>query len=477
MSHRDPHSAPSSERFSDVWQASGWMVAPLVGTGVLLAGLFIYTDVLDGIGPERQAKAHPATVAPADAVLPPLRDEDSAEAFARRLEAEQLQRTQMEVQQVRDARPPLVVADEPIPCGDPAECPEVDACQITAQIVGPAGDPTVGHLSLARVDHLGKIATWNAVTNADGAHRFSDLPQGEYHLTVDVDGAALQAGPPYVCKGDGARAFFHLKVTTDAVPFEGRLVGHGGKVPVGASVLIEQPGAAVSQMLGVAHLPVADDGTFTTRLAPGRYRLVAKAPHHQATFRDFTVSNDDKRARMRLKLEWKPTARGTVYAADGSPKPGVHVFLGPIYSPKVGYKSVVTDHEGKFEIPLIVGQSHTIAAYDPSHGLGSLRVKAVKRTGGHKDLKLTLKKGRTVGGMVMTPTGAPHVLGDVRYRIKELGIEGVVRTDTDGRFTIENAPRYPVEMWPEGGALGAWGGAAATVNRPNVLLRYQKPAY
>lgn len=453
------------------------MVAPLVGSGVLLAGLFVCTDVLRDDATAAEEHAPVASDSKADAVLPPLRDEDSAEAFARRLEAEQLRLAQAEVDQARASRPPLVVADEPIPCGDPAECPEVDACQITAQVVGQNGDPTVGHLSLARVDHLGRIATWNAVTNADGAHRFSDLPQGEYHLTVDVDGAALQAGPPYVCKGDGARAFFHLKVTTDAVPFQGRLTGHGGKVPAGASVLIEQPGAAVSQMLGVAHLPVADDGTFTTRLAPGRYRLVAKAPHHQATFRDFTVSADDKHAKMRLKLEWKPTARGTVYGTDGAPKAGVHVFLGPIYSPKVGYTSVVTNHDGSFEIPLIVGQSHTIAAYDPAAGLGSLRVKAVTRTGGYEDLKIVLKEGRKVGGMVMTPTGAPHALGDVRYRIKELGIEGVVRTDTEGRFHIDNAPRYPVEMWPEGGALGAWGGAAATVSRPNVLLRYQKPAY
>jgi hypothetical protein len=348
-------------------------------------------------------------------------------------------------------------------------------CQVSVQATLDGRPADAARLSLHRVGQSSTVSTWSAVPRADGVHRFAGLPTGTYHLVAEAEGRAPVAAQTWTCGAEGERAFFALTLDEVGAPFEGKVTGRGGVVADGTELMIEQPDGFRAAHPGVVHLSVDGDGSFATRLAPGRYTLLALAPHHTPIRQELTI--DDNGGKTRLRLAWRPEARGVVYDEAGAPVAGATVYLGPHFDPKVPPSMATTEEDGSFVLAVLPGQNITLTA-KTNAGVGHVSLPEVSKVEGHTGVSIQLDAGRTVTGWLEHRDGKPVPFGEVTYRIKELGMVGVVKAKDDGTFALAGVPASAdVELWPKNGAIGAWGGAVASPGRDRVLLTYVPPAY
>jgi hypothetical protein len=91
---------------------------------------------------------------------------------------------------------------------------------------------------------------------------------------------------------------------------------------------------------------------------------------------------------------------------------------------------------------------------------------------------LVAHAGRTVEGVVTKLDGSAHAFGEIRFRVRDLGITGVEKADQNGHFTVAGLPLdHDVELWAEGNATGAWGARVVGADENTVALTYIAPAY
>ncbi len=358
----------------------------------------------------------------------------------------------------------------------PAAAPDTgEGCQVSVQATLEGRPLNEVQLSLYLVGAQGTESTWQAVPRDDGVHRFTALPRGTYHLVALRDGGAPQTARVWTCAQGDERAFFQLDLPAGGVAFTGQVTGRGDRWVEGTEVLLEQPDGHRGAFPGIAHLPVDADGRFAVTLLPGRYSLLALAPHHTPRVQELTV--DDNGGVTRLALQWRPEARGVVYDEQGQPVAGADVFLGPSFDPKVGASVVQTGADGSFVLPILPGREVMVAARS-ERGFGMTTLAEVTALEGHTGVVVQLSEGRTVGGWIEHRDGRPCAFCDVSYRVKSHGLVGVVKSAEDGTFALSGMPLgADVELWPKDGAIGAWGGRVATPQQSRVLLTYVPPAY
>lgn len=358
----------------------------------------------------------------------------------------------------------------------PAAHPDFDdGCQVSVRATyegRPVNDVQLS-LYLVGADHTD--STWTAVPRDDGVHRFVGLPKGTYHLVALRDDTPPQAAQVWSCEGDGERAFFELALPTGGSVLTGRVTGRDDQWAEGTEVLLEQPDGHRGAFPGIVHLPVDEEGRFEVKLLPGRYTLLALAPHHTPRAQQLTLDEDG--GATRIRLAWRPEARGVVYDADGEPVAGADVFLGPHFDPKVPASVVRSRDDGSFVLPILPGREVLVAARTDA-GFGMARLAEVSALEGHTGVVVQLAKGRTVTGWIEHRDARPCAFCDVSYRVKSHGLVGVVKSAEDGTFSLPGMPMTAdVELWPKDGAIGAWGGQVATPERSRVLLTYVAPAY
>jgi hypothetical protein len=358
----------------------------------------------------------------------------------------------------------------------PAEGALAEACQI-AVVVSEASARTAGApLRLSRVTSEGSAEVWAAVTDRDGGHRFLDLPAGTYQLTALVEGHAPAAAPPWHCTGANERAFFELPLVTATHEVSGRVrSGAGGGAP-GAEIAVAQEDDSRTSLAGVARVPVAADGSYAMRLAPGHYVLLVQAPHHAPFVRKLTVG-DAPRTNARFALTPAPRVRGRVLDEEGAPIANALVALGGVFDPKQRAPSVRTGADGSFALPVLLGQDVVVTARGAGR-IARATLGAAVSPFGYTGIDLVARAGRAVQGVVSKPDGSAWAFGDVRYRIRDLGLSGVEKADGEGRFVLAGMPAdVDVEVWAEGNATGAWGAQVASPGRDTLALVYTAPAY
>lgn len=388
---------------------------------------------------------------------------------------------------LRDAPPssevPVVKEEEPRPEPPPwaENVPPADAdydgdgCQVSVQTTY-AGRPADDvRLALHLVGAHRTESTWEAVPRADGVHRFFALPRGSYHLVALRDDTPPAAAPVWRCDEGHERAFFQLDLEPGGALLAGRVTGRGGVLAPGTEVMLEQPGGHRGAFAGIVHLPIEPDGSFEVMLRPGRYSLLALAPHHTPRVQELRV--DENGGSTRIRLAWRPEARGVVYDEEGTPVAGARVFLGGTFDPKVGQSVVETEADGTFALPVLPGQEVLLSAR-AEVGFGMARLPEVRALEGHTDVVIQLQTGRVVGGFIEHRDGRPCAFCEVSYRVRSHGLSGVVKADDGGNFAVSGMPvDADVELWPKDGATGAWAGRVATPQHGRVRLTYVPPAY
>lgn len=352
---------------------------------------------------------------------------------------------------------------------------EGEGCQVSVQAtyVGRPADDV--RLSLHLVGAHRTESTWDAVPRADGVHRFFALPKGTYHLVALREGTPPTAAPVWRCDEGHERAFFQLDLAPGGAPLRGRVTGRGGVLAPGTEVMLEQPDGHRAAFPGIVHLPLDEEGRFEVMLRPGRYTLLALAPHHTPRVQELHV--DENGGSTHVRLAWRPEVRGTVFDDQGQPVAGARVFLGGTFDPKVGQSVVETEPDGTFALPVLPGREVVISARADA-GFGMARLPEVRAIEGHTDVVVQLQRGRVVGGFIEHRDGRPCAFCEVSYRARTHGLSGVVKADEEGKFAVAGMPLdADVELWPKDGATGAWAGQVATPQHGRVLLTYVPPAY
>lgn len=361
-----------------------------------------------------------------------------------------------------------------------AENSVVGACQIAVVVTNAdANGDTIedAPLRLTRVVDEGTVEEWRSLTDGDGGHRFLDLPAGTYQLTALVDGKAPASSPQWSCRGADERAYFELPVLDATHTLTGSVKSKAGGVAPGAEIAIGQEHDTRTALTGVARIPVNADGTFTLRLRPGRYVLMTQAPNHAPLTRKITVADDEVASTTRFMLTPAPRIRGRVLDDAGTPIANALVALGGVLDPKVKAPSVRTDGEGNFALPVSLGMDVFVTARGDGK-VARASLGTALSPFGFSGVDLVVREGRAVEGVVSKPDGSAWAFGEVRYRIRDLGLSGVEKADGDGRFVLAGMPPdADVEVWAEGNATGAWGAQVASPGNDKLALVYIPPAY
>jgi hypothetical protein len=117
--------------------------------------------------------------------------------------------------------------------------------------------------------------------------------------------------------------------------------------------------------------------------------------------------------------------------------------------------SVRTDEDGNFALPVSLGMDVFVTARATTSDGGGKTARASLGTAlspfGFSGVDLVVRDGRAVEGVVSKPDGSAWAFGEVRYRIRDLGLSGVEKADGEGRFVLAGMPPdADVEVWAEG---------------------------
>ncbi len=351
------------------------------------------------------------------------------------------------------------------------------ACQVGALVTDGGAARGDVLLRLARVTAEGSAEVWQAITDGTGVHRFLDLPAGSYQLTALTDNRA-PAAADFRCGGDDGRAFLTLDLVRADHVLSGRVTSSGGAPAPGAEIAIGQDVDARTSLAGTARIPVDQDGSFHVRMAPGDYVVLVQAPNHAPLLRKLHFDGSAPASVARFTLVPTPHVRGRVVDEDGAPLAGARVSVGGMFDPTQRVASVTTDADGTFSLPVADGQDVDVTAHSAKGLVARVSLGVVHGAYGLSGVNVVARAGRAVEGVVMKPDGSAWSFGEVRYRVRDLGLTGVEKADADGHFVVDGMPTdADVEVWAEGNASGAWGAQVASPGNNRLALVYTPPAY
>ena len=349
------------------------------------------------------------------------------------------------------------------------------ACQLSVRVRSAGSVAEQAVVQLARVGAAGVVDAWSARPDRRGAHRFLDLPPGDYDLTASSPGHALQGAPRFRCEAPGQRAYFDVNLVAATRSLAVRVLGDDNRPIPHADLALAQEEGTQGALAGIIHVRTDEAGMARAALQPGRFQLLAQATEHVGQRRSIQVADAD--VRLTLRLAFSPTVRGRVVDEGGAPMVGALVSMGAAWAPGARGSAVRTDNSGRFALPVQRGQDLALTARG-SGRVGRLFVGNVGDGHGLQEVLLTARPGRTVEGVVLRADGSPHAFGAVRYRIRALGLEGVESADENGQFLLDGMPgSEDVEVWADGTAVGAWGARVAGPKDRRVALTWIAPAY
>jgi hypothetical protein len=305
-------------------------------------------------------------------------------------------------------------------------------------------------------------AEFAAVSNADGSYRFEHLPPGKFELSVRAEGYAPQRVPGLAVAEGRAATFGVLSLERGAI-VEGEVVDRDEQPLAGATVFVHPPaGAGVRGEAALRYAAEAEetregvsgnDGRFSVRgLTPG---ATADVTVRREGFVTQTLPRVELPPSAPLRIVLEPSARvsGRVVDDRGEAIPGAVVTVrAPDAALPVGLEGrlVETDAAGAFVLHDLAAGRVAISAIARGYlSADPLLLDLGVRTN-VQDVELTLRRGATVEGLVLTPSGQPATAARVTLRgtltperMLEREIAGFARTDGEGRYRLEGIGAGP----------------------------------
>lgn len=353
--------------------------------------------------------------------------------------------------------------------------PERELVHLDVTVLGVSGSPQAD-VSVVLLDPFAQHA--GPLRKAELARTRTDE---KGHAFFDVSDRTVRV---YAWSGQEAGATVKFRVTEEtskqtidlrpAIAVKGRVVDQGQSPVADAEVrLVARPWydddfglllEAKSAADGTFELPSISGTAFD--VAPRGILIEARAKGWPATA--VPVTADTLRAgEVVVQLERAAMVRGRIVWQTGDPLPGRQVRLADARS------SVVTDAEGRFELPLPKGGGHVLVmpgsstASPRSGGAAAARgarspAKDLGWRTGDRDVDLgdvMLSDGRPMHGAVVDLAERPVKAADVVLRLAGVPLT-TTQTDDAGKFQIDDVGEDPVDVEAvEAAGGGAWAGS------------------
>jgi hypothetical protein len=320
---------------------------------------------------------------------------------------------------------------------------------------GPTGKPAAGvHVRVSDADPMGY--SWgDAVTDARGRYRITQLRPATYCVVLDLEGAVAEdwtAALQSVELDEGQQARGIDFSLTHGALITGRVVAKGA----GRGL----PGVAIA-VYGPAH-PEPDFPTVAKTDADGRYRVRVPAGEQRVMLWTDPpagyVAPEKREVKLRLRegqrrrVDFRfggPLAaiEGRVLRPDGRPAPGAEVVILGLADPRTsGERVVKADARGEFHLP---AEGVLLGARSGTAGtLGLMRV----TEGGNIVLRLRPGRLGAVLGTVVDAAGSPvrgatvelsMLLGDSKRSPTGPSRRArTITTGSDGRYVFPS-------LWPD----------------------------
>lgn len=294
------------------------------------------------------------------------------------------------------------------------------------------GEPIAGAMVTARFvvgqRHVGTGA--DAFSDGEGRFRLSRLHPGRYQLLARQDNlygtapGSVQVGLGEVVTG--------IVIATRPEPYVvGRVVVRGTDEGCPSGTVTLRDEGAGTKWVG----PISDDGSVRIIVpAAGDYAVTIDCPGFVAR-NDYpsVVVGETVPDPQIWEVEPGVSISGIVVDEHGAPIDGADVYATAQVADGGGTRTSKSEADGSFTVTGLRASQHGLRAHADGFAEATADVMSIAPAEG---VKLTLLRGGTVAGIVVTPDGAP--VADI-----EIGLDGQsvgTRTDEGGRFEVPNLP-------------------------------------
>jgi hypothetical protein len=323
---------------------------------------------------------------------------------------------------------------------------------------------------------LRRWSGWNSgETDADGRRVVPAAP-GSYYVTARAPG--LAPGYAAVVHPPGP-VQTHVQLRLEAtMELRGTTVVKGTGDPISLAEIILTPPTFEPGAGNRPEAPEEESATATSDesgefqlpgLAPGRYRVEARAPGYvSAVLPSVPIPFG---ARITLELIPGGQLEGVVLRTNGEPAVGAEVLA----ASRQSSATTITDDEGRFMLDVPAG-THAVSSRRGEEA-GALD-REVKLTVGQRlsGLRLQLDAGAQVSGTVVRREGPPIPAARVEARPPGTSTaSGMADTDENGSFTLSRlaAATYDIRVTVPGGGFSEHGPITlATGENPPLTLTY-----
>ncbi len=289
-----------------------------------------------------------------------------------------------------------------------------------------------------------------AVTDADGKFTLTDLPAGEVKLIVvpgkvDLSQELSEADLPFACvdevkvAGPGSEQDVTLALQRMAI-LETTVMNRMSQEPVADATFHYEH----RQDKLKSTVQTDEKGNGRALVLPGPYLVYAEHPDFTRNgVRRIVTLGEGQTMQVPVGLVQAQMLTGTVKDAQGNPIKDAKVEA----MPSSQYPSVKTDADGRFKMqwePANWGQDITSLLI--VRDMKNDRAIAVPIDDTFKSFDLTLQKGASFTGRVLTEEGEPLENATVSITLfggnwgSSLSGENTVRSDADGRFKVVGLP-------------------------------------
>jgi len=295
-------------------------------------------------------------------------------------------------------------------------------------------------------------------SDAEGAFRFEHLPPGRFDLEVRANGFAPRAIRGVTVESTRAPSDLGTVVLEPGATLSGTVEDARGQSLSGVTVAVVPPSLAGIRGDAGARQAEGDEQEVLTE-SGGDFTFEGLAPEstvdvtaRKRGFVPATMTRIEIPPSQPLRIVLEPAARivGRVRNEQGEPVVAAVVSARPVDAAlpaTLSGRVTETDAAGVFALEDLAAGKMTLSAAAKDYLAPEPLVLEVAEGRSLEDVELTLRRGSTLEGVVLTPGGQPASAARVTLRrnwtpdrMLEIETAGSAQTDGDGRYFMEGVP-------------------------------------